>query len=394
MARPSAVPCPRLSSPMTTITDAALEALPRPDRTTARLESYKDLLRIPSISALPEHADDCRRHRRLDRGATSGSIGVEHVEVDATGGHPVVYGDWLHADGAPTVIVYCHYDVQPVDPLELWDLAAVRAGRRRRSDPRPRRVRRQGPAPHPSARAGGAARHPRRACRSTSSSSSRARRSRVPTTSRPGWTPTGTASAADFVVISDTGFFEGNLPAITVGAARPDVRPDRRRRGRRSTCTRASYGGAVQNPANALAQIIAALKGPDGRIRIPGFYDDVVAAHRRGTGGARRAALRRGGRTAQTLGAAGPRRRGRLLDPRARGARPTLDVNGIWGGFKGEGTKTIIPAHAHAKVSCRLVAAPGSGRGSSTQLRGVRRGHRAARRRRHRHDARDGGRRA
>ena len=99
--------------------------------------------------------------------------------------------------------------------------------------------------------------------------------------------------------------------------ARDDVRPDRRRRDRRSTSTRARYGGAVQNPANALAQIIAALKGPDGRIRIPGFYDDVVAADRRRAGGARGAAVRRGRATCARPRAAGARRRGRLHDARA-----------------------------------------------------------------------------
>ena len=116
------------------------------------------------------------------------------------------------------------------------------------------------------------------------------------------------------------------------------------------------FGGAVQNPANALAQIIAALKGPDGRIRVPGFYDDVVAlteADRAAFAAlpfdeeAYRAEL---GLPA-LVGEAG------YTTLERRGGRPTLDVNGLWGGFQGEGAKTIIPAHAHAKISCRLVAA-------------------------------------
>jgi acetylornithine deacetylase/succinyl-diaminopimelate desuccinylase-like protein len=115
-----------------------------------------------------------------------------------------------------------------------------------------------------------------------------------------------------------------------------------------------TYGGAVQNPANALAEIIAALKGPDGRIRVPGFYDDVAPL----------AEMDREGFAALPFDEASYRQHLGLPDLHGevgfttlerRGARPTLDVNGLWGGFQGDGRKTIIPAHAHAKVSCRLV---------------------------------------
>ena len=144
-----------------------------------------------------------------------------------------------------------------------------------------------------------------------------------------------------------------------------------------------SYGGAVHNPAIALAQIIAALKGPDGRIRIPGFYDDVGRADRAGARGDRRAPVRRGG-VPRDGRRAGARRRGRATRRwSARRTRPTLDVNGIWGGFQGEGTKTIIPAQAHAKVSCRLVPRQDPRR-HLREARGVRRRDRAARRRRRR----------
>src|SRR3954452_3423913 len=98
--------------------DAALDA--HLDSTKdERLESYKDFLRIPSISAIPAHADDCRAAAGWLAGALT-KAGLEHVEVAETGGHPVVYADWLHAADEPTVIVYGHYDVQPVDPVELW----------------------------------------------------------------------------------------------------------------------------------------------------------------------------------------------------------------------------------------------------------------------------------
>jgi acetylornithine deacetylase/succinyl-diaminopimelate desuccinylase-like protein len=160
--------------------------------------------------------------------------------------------------------------------------------------------------------------------------------------------------AADVVIISDTGFFEGNLPAITLSLrgmmyAQIDVI------GSPVDLHSGGYGGQVQNPANALATIIAALKGPDGRIRVPGFYDDVLAL----TDAERTAlaelpfddeAYRAQIGVPALVGEVG------YTTLERRGARPTLDVNGIWGGFQGEGTKTIIPAHAHAKVSCRLVA--------------------------------------
>jgi acetylornithine deacetylase/succinyl-diaminopimelate desuccinylase-like protein len=160
---------------------------------------------------------------------------------------------------------------------------------------------------------------------------------------------------ADVAIISDTSFFEGNVPAITLGLrglmyAQIDVT------GPPVDLHSGSHGGAVENPANALAQIIAALKGPDGRIRIPGFYDDVVplSDQDRATFAELpfdEAAYLDYVGVPELVGEVG------YTTLERRGARPTLDVNGIWGGFQGEGTKTIIPAHAHAKVSCRLVVA-------------------------------------
>ncbi len=160
---------------------------------------------------------------------------------------------------------------------------------------------------------------------------------------------------ADVAIVSDSGFFDGNLPAITLSLrgmmyAQIDVV------GSAVDLHSGSYGGAVQNPANALAQIVAALKGPDGRIRIPGFYDDVVPLT-----DADRAALADlpfdEAAYQASLGLPALVGETGYTTLERRGTRPTLDVNGIWGGFQGEGGKTIIPAHAHAKVSCRLVAA-------------------------------------
>jgi len=157
----------------------------------------------------------------------------------------------------------------------------------------------------------------------------------------------------DVALICDSGFFAGNLPAITVGLrgimyAQIDVQ------GAPIDLHSGSYGGAVDNPAIALARIIAALKGPDGRILIPGFYDDVEALT--DAEHAAMAALPFDDETYRaTVGVPALAGEAGYSTLERRATRPTLDVNGIWGGFTGDGTKTIIPAHAHAKVSCRLV---------------------------------------
>jgi len=333
-------------------TNAALEA--HLDATRAeRLESYKAFLRIPSISALPEHAADCRRAAEWLVEALT-AAGLEHVEAAETGGHPVVYADWLHAPEAPTILVYGHYDVQPADPLDLWTsppfepvVVGDRMLARGAADDKGQVHAHVMAAAAILATRGGFPVNVKYLFEGEEESSSvnldrwlSANRDRV---------------AADVAIISDSGFFEGNLPAITLSLrglmyAQIDVV------GTAVDLHSGSYGGAVQNPANALAQIIAALKGPDGRIRIPGFYDDVVALPEDD-----RAAL-----AALPFDEAEYQRKLGLpalvgevgystLERRA--TRPTLDVNGLWGGFTGEGSKTIIPAHAHAKVSCRLVVA-------------------------------------
>jgi acetylornithine deacetylase/succinyl-diaminopimelate desuccinylase-like protein len=317
-----------------------------------RLASYGDFLRIPSISTLPDHAPDVRRAADW-LAALMADSGIEHVEVCETGGHPVVYGDWRHAEDAPTILVYGHYDVQPVDPLELWTsppfepvIDGERMLARGAADDKG-----QVHAHVMAARAALATRgvlpvNVRYVFEGEEESSSihlaswlEANRERL---------------TADVAIISDTGFFEGNLPAITISLrgmmySQIDVV------GSTVDLHSGGYGGAVQNPAIALAQIIAALKGPDGRIRIPGFYDDVVALTDE-----ERAAMAElpFDEEAYRLSIGMPALVGEVgyTTLERRSTRPTLDVNGIWGGFQGEGAKTIIPAHAHAKVSCRLVA--------------------------------------
>jgi acetylornithine deacetylase/succinyl-diaminopimelate desuccinylase-like protein len=318
----------------------------------ARAEALLEFARIPSVSALPEHAGDMRTAAEWVANRLRG-LGATDVEVFDTPLHPIVYGRIHEAEGAPTALVYCHYDVQPVDPVELWETAPwdpfLRDGRfvgRGVADDKGQLVM------HLSAleamRAAG----------------------RTPAVNLTfvfeGEEEYGSESlyrwidthqdllTADLAVISDTGFFEGNVPAITVGLrgimyAQIDVElaPVDLHSG--------MYGGTVQNPANALATIVSALKGPDGRVRIPGFYDDVEPL----TKDDREAlaalpfdevAYREAIPVTELVGETG------FTVLENKGSRPTLDVNGMWSGFQGEGAKTIIPAHAHAKLSTRLVA--------------------------------------
>ncbi|TAK00383.1 MAG: dipeptidase [Chloroflexota bacterium] len=333
------------------VVDPAVEAHLAATR-EARLASYFELLRIPSVSTLPEHAGDMRAAAAWIA-AELARIGFEHAEASPTPGHPVVYADWLHAEGAPTVIVYCHYDVQPVDPIELWETAPfepfVRDGRvigRGSADDKGQLHMHLRAAEALFATRGRLPLNLRVVFEGEEEASS---------SSMPGWLEANRHRlAADVVAVTDTGFFEGNIPAITESLrgilyTQIDVS------GPPTDVHSGSYGGNVENPANALARIIAELKDRNGLVQVPGFYDDVVPVDPAVR--ARLAALPFD--EAAYLARIGvPALAGEAAYTvlEREGARPTLDVNGIWGGFQGDGAKTIIPAHAHAKVSMRLVA--------------------------------------
>jgi len=318
----------------------------------ARLASYLELLRIPSISALSEHAPDCRRAAAWIAAELS-RIGFEHVEVQAGVERPVVYADWLHAPGAATILVYCHYDVQPVDPIDLWETAPfepfVRDGRvvgRGSADDKGQIALHLAAADAFFATRGRLPLNLKIVFEGEEESSS-------VTLER--WLPENRDRlAADAVVISDTGFFEGDLPALTM-SLRGMVYTQIDVVGSPVDLHSGGYGGMVENPANALARIIASLKDADGVVQIPGFYDEVVELTPEQRAATAALPFDEAAYLARTGIAALAGEKGYAPMER-KGARPTLDVNGIWGGFQGEGAKTIIPAHAHAKVSCRLVA--------------------------------------
>jgi acetylornithine deacetylase/succinyl-diaminopimelate desuccinylase-like protein len=331
--------------------DAALERF-LADKAAERLESFKAFLRIASISGIPAHAPDCRAAAEF-AAADLRAAGMENVEVSETGGHPVVYADWLHADGKPTVLVYAHYDVQPVDPIDLWDsppfTPVVVGGRmlaRGAADDKAHI--------HMHTRAIEALLATRGAlpCNLKLIFEGEEESSSIHLDS---WLEANRDRLhADFAIISDTSFFEGNLPAITIGLRglvyfQLDVF------GSTTDLHSGGYGGAVDNPINALCQIVAALKAPDGRISVPGFYEDVVDLTPMDRAAFARLPLDED-HYRKSLGVPALHGEPGFTTLERIGARPTLDVCGIWGGFEGEGPKTIIPAHAHAKISARLVA--------------------------------------
>jgi acetylornithine deacetylase/succinyl-diaminopimelate desuccinylase-like protein len=318
------------------------------DRYVAEL---KTLLAIPSISALPAHAPDVRRCAEWLAGEMGG-IGLENVRLIETPGNPIVYGDWLHAEGAPTVLFYGHYDVQPVDPVELWESppfeATVRDGE---------------------IYARGAADDKGQVFMHLKAIEAHLRQtSRLPVNIKliiEGEEEVGSAHlddfvrdhkdllAADVVVISDSAMFDRDVPSICYslrGLAyfQLDVR------GTASDLHSGVFGGAVANPAMVLAQVLAQAKDRAGRIRIPGFYDAVVPLSDEERKAWDRLPFNEK-KYRKDLGA--PKlfgESGYTVLERVW-ARPTFEVNGILAGFTGEGAKTVIPATAMAKISMRLV---------------------------------------
>jgi acetylornithine deacetylase/succinyl-diaminopimelate desuccinylase-like protein len=318
------------------------------DRYVSELKQY---LAIPSISALPAHDDDVRRCAQWTADEMT-RIGLENVRQAQTSGHPIVYGDWLHAAGAPTILFYGHYDVQPVDPVDLWESppfeATVRDGE---------------------IYARGAADDKGQVFMHLKAIEAHLKQAgTLPVNIKlliEGEEEVGSVNldnfirenkallSADVVVISDSAMFDRGVPSICY-SLRGLVYFQIDLRGTKSDLHSGSFGGAVANPAFVLAQVLAQMKDRGGRIRIPGFYDDVVALTDDERNEWKRLPFNET-KYKKDLGA--PRLYGETgyTTLERVWARPTFEVNGILGGFTGEGAKTVIPAVAMAKVSMRLV---------------------------------------
>ena len=315
------------------------------------LEELKALLRIPSISTLPEHKGDCRRAAE-SVAAELKRIGLENLRLIETEGHPLVYADWLHAAGKPTVLVYGHYDVQPPDPLDEW-----------LSPPFEPTVRNGNIYARGAVDDKGQVWAQVKALESLLAGGSLPLNVRVLFEGEEEVGGEGIARfvaskpaelAADFALVSDTEMFAPGLPTLCVGL-RGMIYTELEVRGARSDLHSGMYGGAAPNPFIALAQILARLKDEDGHILIPGFYDDIIppspeelAAWRSLPFDEEQYRIAEVG-SRELVGEAGYSVLERTW------ARPTVDVHGMPGGFTGAGAKTVIPAKAVAKVSMRLV---------------------------------------
>ena len=317
------------------------------------LEELKSLLRIPSISTLPEHKGDVRfaaesLARELER------VGLDHVRVIETSGHPLVYGDWLHAPGKPTCLAYGHYDVQPPDPLDEWLT----------------------PPFEPTERDGnlyarGAVDDKGQMYMHLKALEAllQATGSKLPINVRvllEGEEEVGGEGIAsfvrehpeqlkaDFALVSDTEMFAPGLPTLVVGL-RGMIYTEIEAVGARSDLHSGIYGGAAPNPFIALAQVIGALKDPQGRILIPGFYDKVQAPSADELKAWKRLPFDEEHYRVSEIGSRELAGEPGFSVQERTWVRPTMDVHGMPGGFVGAGAKTVIPARATAKISFRLV---------------------------------------
>jgi len=315
-------------------------------------EELLDFLKIPSISSLAENLPDVERAGQWVADRLKGA-GLENVEVMPTGGHPVVYGDWLNAPGKPTLLIYGHFDTQPVDPLELWDsppfspvIKDNKVFARGATDDKGNML------------------VPILAVEALLKTEGE-----LPVNVKfifEGQEEIGSPQLPDFiakhkdklscdlVLSADGGQWEEDQPALWVGlkgicALQVDVK------GADTDLHSGGYGGAVQNPVHALVHILDSMRSTEGKILVEGFYS----------------AVRDLSDDDREQIAAVPfdleDYKARINVPDVFGeegystlerswARPTLEINGIWGGFQGEGVKTVLPNEAHAKITCRLVA--------------------------------------
>jgi acetylornithine deacetylase/succinyl-diaminopimelate desuccinylase-like protein len=314
------------------------------------VEELKEFLRIPTVSADPA----CKPH--MQRGAEFvhrqfANLGFR-AEIVPTAGHPIVYAEWLKSPGAPTVMVYGHYDVQPADPLDLWTT----------------------PPFEPTLRDGcifarGATDDKGQVFTHIKSAEAWLRTiGTLPVNLKyviEGEEEVGSRNLDDFLearkdllrsdvaVISDTSQYAPNQPAITYGL-RGILAVEFTITGPKKDLHSGVFGGAVANPASGLAKMIASLHDEDGRVRIPGFYDDVTPLTDKERQQIRDLGFDEAAFKAE-LGIADVSGEAGFSTVERRWARPTCEVNGMLSGYTGVGPKTIVPSKAMVKITCRLV---------------------------------------
>ena len=320
---------------------------------TQNVEELKDLLRIPSISSLSEHKEDIQKAaswiaKKLE------SIGMEHVEIIQTKGHPIVYADWLHQENAPTVLVYGHYDVQPVDPVHLWE-----------TPPFEPTIRDQKIYARGATDDKGQTFLHIKAVETLLKSEGK-----LPVNVKfciegeeeigsphlpPFLAENKEKLACDVVVISDSDMWDRGVPAITY-SLRGLCALEFSLKTANSDLHSGMYGGGVQNANHLLVKLLSTLHDENGKVKVEHFYDDVVELTEFEKEQIKALDFNED-KLKQTLGLTeltGGENNDFPYSERIN-SRPTLEINGLWGGFQGEGTKTVIPNEAHAKITCRLV---------------------------------------
>ncbi|WP_138495949.1 dipeptidase [Paenibacillus pinistramenti] len=322
------------------------------NRREQHLNELKEWLSIPSISAISEYKPDVNRAAQW-LADTLTRAGLDNVTINETKGHPIVYADHLHAPGKPTVLVYGHYDVQPVDPLNLW----------------------QTPPFEPDVRDG------KLYARGATDDKGQvflhikaveailAEEKQLPVNIKfciEGEEEVSSPNlpifleqnkeklAADVVLISDTALIEKGKPAIstglrglcsmelTINTANTDLHSG-------------SFGGGVPNALHSIVTLLNSLHDADGRVAVEGFYDDVLPLSPEMHDEFEKQQFNEE-KLRQDLGLTSLFGEPGYTFVERIGARPTLEINGLYGGFQGEGSKTVIPKEAHAKITCRLVA--------------------------------------
>ncbi len=316
------------------------------------LEELKELLRIPSISTLPEHNKDT--HRAAEYVADKlRAAGMENIEIIETERHPLVYADWLHAPGKPTVLCYGHFDVQPPDPLELWDT----------------------PPFEPTERNGNLYARGSADDKGQMYSHIKAVEALQAVHGKPpvnlkflleGEEEVGGLSVAAYVeknpeklradvaLVSDTEMYAPGMPTLNIGL-RGLVYMEIEARGPARDLHSGLYGGAAPNAVFGLVELLSKAKDADGHLQIPGIYDDVEAPSPAEKESWRHLPFNEAEYLAEEVGSTSLTGEPGYSVFERTWARPTLEVHGIAGGFTGAGAKTVIPAKAVAKVSIRLV---------------------------------------
>ncbi len=320
------------------------------------LEELLELLRIPSVSADPAHKGDVQRTAEA-MAVHLRKVGVDKVQVYPTAGHPIVYGEKMVDPAKPTILVYGHYDVQPADPIDLWH-----------SGPFEPVIKKTELHPDGAIFARGSCDDKGQVFMHIKAFEAMAVNGELPCNVKfmiEGEEEVGSVNlgafcrehkhmlACDVILISDTSIIDNQTPSITTGLrglSYMEVEVTGPNRDLHSGV----YGGAVANPANILAKMIASMHDENNHITIPGFYDDVEEVS-----AAERAEMNKAPYDEKAYKAALDvndlwGEKGYTTLERTS-IRPALDVNGIWGGYSGEGAKTVLPAKAFAKISMRLV---------------------------------------